>query len=186
MKRLQLFLLLIPLTAPAMAAQTSWHSLASSSAIDWTASWQGTPVKGQFKHFTVTGQIDAAHPADGTLKLVVDTSSISAASSDVTRALHGKEWFGVSDFPQALFKGTLKGAPGEMTLQGNLQIKGHEKTLSLPLTLTRQHAELRLQGNFTLDRTDFGIGTGQWQSGSMIATEVHVHFSILMAPGEAG
>lgn len=186
MKRLLLLLSLMLLTAPALAAPASWHSLAASSSIDWTASWQGTPVKGQFKDFTVTGHIDAAHPADGTLELVVETGSINAASSDVTRALHGEQWFSVADFPKAQFKGMLKGTPPAMTLQGSLKIKGHEKTLSLPLTLTRQKDQLLLQGNFTLDRTDFGIGTGQWKSGSMIATEVHVHFSILLAPGESG
>jgi len=186
MKRLLLFFPLLLLTAPALAAPTPWHSIAASSSIDWTASWQGTPVKGRFKHFTVTGHIDGAHPVGGTLKLVVETASISAASSDVTRALHGEEWFGVADFPQALFEGTLNGTPPEMSLQGDLRIKGHEKKLSLPLTVSRQNNELSLQGNFTLDRTDFGIGTGQWQSGSMIATEVHVHFSIMLAPGEAG
>jgi len=186
MKRFLLLLLLMPLTAPAMAAPTAWHSLADSSSIDWTASWQGTPVKGQFERFTVTGHLDASHPADGTLKLVVETASISASSSDVTRALHGAQWFGVAEFPKALFTGTLEGEPRAMALQGSLRIKDQEKKLSLPITLTRQHDDLRLQGDFTLNRTDFGIGTGQWKSGSMIATEVHVHFSILLVPGEPG
>lgn len=186
MKRFPWLLPLLLLAAPALSAPAPWHSVAGSSSIQWTASWQGTPVKGRFKQFTVTGHLDAAHPAGGTLKLVVDTASVSAASTDVTRALHSAQWFGVEHFPKARFQGTLHGDPGALTLKGTLTIKGRDKTLAFPLTLEHGKDGLRLQGDFTLDRTDFGIGSGQWKSGSMIATRVHVHFSVLLARDPAG
>ncbi|MGA7966730.1 MAG: YceI family protein [Gammaproteobacteria bacterium] len=186
MKRFSLLLPLLLIAAPALSATTDWHLLAQASSIHWTASWQGTPVKGQFKRFTITGHLDAGHPAGGTLKLVVDTASISATSSDVTQALRGAQWFSVADFPLARFTGTLKGTPGSLTLQGTLHIKGHGKKLSLPLTLRHEKGQLQLEGNFTLDRNDFGIGSGQWRSGSMIAPKVRVNFSIRLAPGNSG
>lgn len=186
MKRFRLLLLLVLLAAPAFGAPANWHSKADSSSIGWTARWQGTPVKGQFKRFTVTGRLNASQPDGGTLKLIVDTASVSAASADVTRALKGAQWFAVGDFPKARFEGTLQGSGKSPTLQGTLRIKGHDRPLSFPLNLSKDGADLRLQGEFTLDRTDFAIGSGQWKSGSMIATEVHVHFSILLVPGHAG
>ncbi|MGH8128834.1 MAG: YceI family protein [Gammaproteobacteria bacterium] len=187
MNQLRLLLPVILLaSAPALSTTTSWHSIAAASSIQWTARWQGTPVKGQFKHFSVTGHVDADHPAGGTLKLTVDTASVSAASPDVTRALHSAEWFGIADFPAAQFTGTLEGTPKSLTLQGTLQLKGHSKKLALPLTLTHDNGHLQLQGNFTLERNDFDIGSGQWRSGSMIATTVHVRFSIRLASGTSG
>lgn len=187
MKRLRLLLPIVLLVAaPVFSATTAWHSVAAASSIHWTARWQGTPVRGQFKHFTVTGHVDTAHPAGGTLKLIVNTASVSAASSDVTRALHSAEWLGVADFPQARFTGTLQGAGQSLTLHGTLQLKNREKKLVLPLALKRDNGQLQLQGSFTLDRNDFGIGSGQWRSGSMIATAVHVNFSIRLAPDHPG
>lgn len=186
MKRFSVLLSLLLIAAPALSATTDWHLLAKDSSIHWTASWQGALVKGQFKHFTITGHLDADRPAGGTLKLVVDTASISAESSDVTQALRGAQWFSVADFPQARFTGKLEGSPGSLTLQGTLHIKGHGKKLSLPLTLRHKKDQLQLEGNFTLDRNDFDIGSGQWRSGSMIAHKVRVDFSIRLAPGNSG
>lgn len=186
MTRLRILVPLMLLAAPAFSASTAWHSVAGPSSIRWTASWQGTPVRGQFKDFTVTGHLDAAHPAGGTLELIVDTASVSAASSDVTHALHGAQWFNVNDFPKARFQGTVEGDPGALTLKGTLTLRGHDEALAFPLALSRGKHGLRLQGEFTLDRTAFGIGSGQWESGSMIATRVHVHFSIVLAPDGSG
>lgn len=186
MKRFPFLLPVLLLAAPAFSAPVAWHSVAGSSVIEWTASWQGAPVKGRFQRFTVTGHLDAAHPAGGTLKLVVDTTSVSAASADVTRAIHGAQWFGVDHYPKARFQGTLQGHAGALTLKGTLTLKGHGKALAFPLTLSNEKGGIRMQGDFTLDRTDFGIGSGQWKSGSMIATEVHVHFSVLLARRASG
>ncbi len=187
MNRLRLFTsLLLVLSAPAFSATTAWHSLADSSSIGWTARWQGTPVKGQFKRFTVTGHIDAAHPAGGRLLLVVDIASVSVASSDLTRALHGAQWFGVANFPQARFTGGLENESKLLILRGILKLKGHDKKIVFPLELTHKNGDLLLQGKFTLERNDFSIGSGQWKSSSMIAAKVRIRFSIRLVPDHSG
>lgn len=184
MKRFHpLLVLAILLCAPAVAAPSAWHSVPDTSTIKWTARWMGTPVHGGFKRFRVSGLVDPAHPADGRLQLVVETAGVYASSPDITRALRGTEWFDVSAFPGARFTGTLADKAGHLILEGSLRIKGHTKKISFPLKLERQGRRLRLQGHVLLDRTDFGIGSGQWHSGSMIAIPVTVQFSILLVPG---
>lgn len=182
-----LFLLLLVFAAPAPAAGTAWHSLAGASSIEWTAHWQGNPVKGSFGKFTIAANgLDAAQPGGAALSMDLDTRSVTASSPDVTQALLGAAWFAVAKHPTAHFKGNLVRRSGHLQAQGRLSLKGHERALSFPVRITSKGKNLLLEGQFTLQRSDFGIGTGQWSSGDTIAEQVEVRFSVLMAPGTAG
>lgn len=180
-----LFLLLLAATMPALAATPpTWHSVAGSSTIDWTAHWQGNPVKGGFKQFTIRAQnLVPTHPAGATLSMQLDTTSITASSPDITNALRGAAWFAVKQHPQATFTGTVKHGTNGLKADGRLELKGHQQPLSFPLQVRRKGDGLLLEGHFDLRRTDFGIGAGQWRSGKVVARDVQVRFSVLMNSG---
>ena len=188
MKNLRPFLVpLILAAAPAFAAGTPWHSVAASSSITWVASWQGNAVKGRFSKFSITAsQLDPQKPAGAHLHMSLDTRSITAGSPDITQALRGVEWFAVDKHPTASYEGHIVEPNGKPELDGKLKIKNHSRPLRFPLTITPQGKNLLLKGQFTLQRNDFGIGTGQWSSGKTIAHTVTVKFSVVIAPGHAG
>lgn len=187
MKSLRPFLaLLILAAAPALAAGTPWHSVAASSSITWVARWQGNAVNGGFSKFSImANKLDPQKPAGARLHMTLDTRSITAGSPDITQALRGAEWFGVYKHSTASYEGDIVDSKGHPELVGKLRIKAHSKALRFPLTITPQGKNLLLKGHFTLQRNDFGIGTGQWSSGKTIAHTVKVKFSVVIAPGHA-
>ena len=179
--------LLFLLVSPALAAGGNWHSVNGSSSIRWIADWQGNAVKGGFDKFTITARgFDPTHPAGAELSMKLDTASITAASPDVTQALHGAEWFDVNKHPQADYTGKIVQDKGHLEAHGDLQLKGQRKALDFPLSIKRQGGHEVLSGQFEMQRNDFGIGSGQWNSGKTIAFTVKVKFSITLAKGDAG
>ena len=179
--------LLCLLASPALANTGNWHSVDGSSSIGWVANWQGNAVKGSFKKFTVTARgLDPAHPSGASLSMKLDTGSITAASPDITQALHGADWFNISQYPHADFTGHIRQNKGRLEAEGQLQLKGHKKTLDFPLSVTQQGSHLILKGHFEMQRNDFGIGSGQWSSGKTIAFKVQVKYSITLAKDNAG
>lgn len=182
MNRVAIAMLAAAAAAPALAAAPHWHSLHGAGTLEWTARWQGIPVKGAFPDFTVTGAFDARNPAGGKVEVAIDTRTVATASADVTRAIRGKPWFDTAEYPQARFTGTFAKEPNGLALRGTLQLNGRSRELSFPVHLRRQAAgRVLLSGGLRLDRGDFAIGTGQWKSGALIASTVTVNFSVVLA-----
>ncbi len=175
-------LILLFAAPPAWAAPVAWQVQSATSKIGFTAYWQGQPVKGHFPQFQLTARLDPAHPAGGTLKLDIATARLTAQSPDIARAIRGKAWFDVKDYPEASFtsESLAKRTDGTLLLRGKLRLKGHEKTIAFPLKITRDDGKLKLSGKLTLDRSNFAIGTGQWANDKMIARKVNVSFSLVL------
>lgn len=180
-----LFVLLCLLASlPAWAAPTTWQAKSGTGQIEFTAWWNGTPVKGHFPAFTLKATLDADQPAGGAITLHIDTRKLKAQSADITRAIRANAWFDVKHHPEAGFdSASLSTLPnGTLVLRGTLRIKDHEKTVSFPIELDQTDHALTLSGRVRLDRSDFAIGTGQWAGGSVIAHKVDVHFNFVLVP----
>ena len=179
--------LLFLLASPALANGSDWHSVGGSSSIHWIANWQGNPVKGGFGKFMIkASSLDPSQPAGARLSMTLDTNSVTAQSPDITQALQGAEWFDIGKHPQAHYTGKITKHNGGLEAKGKLHLKGYEQTVDFPLTVTRKDNDLILKGHFTLQRNDFGIGSGQWSSGKTIAFKVEVKFSIILTKDHAG
>ncbi len=179
--------LLFLLASPALASGSNWHSIDGSSSIAWVANWQGNPVKGRFGKFTIkAGGLDPSKPVGADLSMTLDTNSVTSQSPDITQALQGAEWFDINKHPQARYTGQIAPKNGDLEVKGKLHLKGHEQTLNFPLTMAQQDGHIILKGHFTLQRNDFGIGSGQWSSGKTIALKVEVKFSITLTKDHAG
>lgn len=176
-------LVLLAAAIPAWAAPVAWQAKPGAGQVEFIAAWNGTPVKGHFPDFSINAKLDPDHPAGGTITLRLDARKLTAQSADIARAIRGKAWFDVKDHPEASFTSTsLASGPDQLKLHGKLEIKGHEKTVSFPLKLIHHGNTLELRGQLTLDRTDFGIGTGPWAGDSVIAHKVIVKFDFVLAP----
>ena len=123
-------------------------------------------VRGKFGAFQ--GTIDASGGApklDGS----VDVSTIDTGEANRDGHLKGAEFFDVDQYPQITFHGTTTeaGADGQVTLKGEITIKGVTK----PLELTGELAEngqdpwgnerIGLELSATIDRRDFDLTWNQ-------------------------
>ncbi len=65
---------------------------------------------------------------------------------------------------------------------GVLTIRDAAKPVVLPFTLEKAQSGTRARGELVIDRTDFGVGQGQWASPQLVAHEVTIRFDLLAAP----
>ena len=61
--------------------------------------------------------------------------------------------------------------------RGTLDIKGKRRNADVPFRLGEIGGKPVVSGSFTLDRLDYGIGTGEWSDTRWLGAEVKVEFS---------
>jgi polyisoprenoid-binding protein YceI len=62
-----------------------------------------------------------------------------------------------------------------------LTIRGTAKKLTLPFTLDVSGTTATAKGEINLNRTDFGVGQGDWSSGAYVGLNVGVTFTLVAA-----
>ena len=132
-----------------------------------TVDWVGKKITG-----THSGTIDL-QSADITIendiitggKFVIDMTSMAVTdlsgkgAQKLAGHLKSEDFFGVEAFPTAtlvITDVTKAGLRNELTVTGDLTIKGETQSVSFPATLTADKAEAQL----FIDRTKFGIKYG--------------------------
>lgn len=183
MKRWLLPIALLALI-PAAAAAADWRMDPTASELTFVVSYQGSPAPGAFKRFDTQLRFDPARPADGTLRVTVGLASIDMGSTDLNQAASAPEWLDLDKFTEAEFQSTAikHAAADRYVAHGTLRLKGAQKVIEVPFTWKRDGKAATMTGALSLDRTTFGVGTGQWASGDTIGTEVKVKFHVRLLP----
>ncbi|WP_159021347.1 YceI family protein [Formosa sp. L2A11] len=142
-----------------------------------TIEWKGAKPTGE--HFGTigikTGELNTEDGAIESGTIVIDMNSITALDLEGDKKLNleahlkgtvaGKEgdFFNVNEFPTATFKitGVATNEAGKTILSGNLKMKGIEKNVSFPVTVTSEGDSLSLVcETFVIDRTQWKINFG--------------------------
>ena len=174
---------LLVASGAALAAPRSL--IAAKSRIDFSVKEMGVSVSGQFRTFSATIDLDPAHPQTSKAEVSVDIGSLTTGDADADAIAVDKPWLNKIDFPKATFKSTSvrSTAPDRYEVQGTLTIRGRSRALSVPLTTAAQaDGSLVASGAFSIKRTDFSIGGGEWNEGDLVADEVPVTFRLLLGP----
>ncbi|TYK67922.1 YceI family protein [Comamonas sp. Z3] len=145
--------------------------------LEFTATFEKTPVTGVFKDFSIRFDFDPQQAADSHLNVRIRVSSADMSSKDINQAIAGKDWFDFARYPEAVFETReILGTAGtdRHLARGTLLLKGVRQPLALPFSWKPE--ERLLEGQFLTRRTLFGIGTGQWQGSDAVGDEVKVKF----------
>ena len=116
-------------------------------------------------------QLDAQKIEDSTVRLQIATKSFTVVDPgesekdrrDVQATMEGEKVLDVAKFPEITFtssgiSGAKKNAEGwELTISGKLKLHGVEKTVSFPLRVQTESAQLRGEGEISILQTDYGI-----------------------------
>jgi polyisoprenoid-binding protein YceI len=175
--------LLLLIAAPAYTAD--WKSVPSGSKLEFIATFEKTPVPGEFKEFDARLRgFDPAKPG-GSLEVVIKTTSADMGVSDVNKEIRNKEWFDYAAHPQAEFRSTeLRRVEGNRyAARGTLTLKGARQPVEVPFTWTPAAGGAVMEGEFTVKRGAFGIGTGEWAASDTIGADVKVRFKVRMGKG---
>ena len=176
-------MLLLLGTDAAFAAD--WRMDPAQSRLAFSASYQGEPVPGVFKRFDTRLRFDPMKPTDSRLEVTVKLPSADFGSGDINDAIREPEWFDFARFPEARFVSTdiRQTAPGRYVARGTLSLKGASQALAVPFTWKASGKSADMKGEMKLNRTTFGIGSGEWTSGDLIGLDVQVTFDVHLKSG---
>jgi polyisoprenoid-binding protein YceI len=170
---------------PHAALGADWKMDPAASKLEFIATFEKTPAPGVFKEFDTRLRFDPEKPAGGSLDVVIKVTSADMSIADVNKEIRGKDWFDYAGFPQAEFHSAdLRRAEGNRYLaRGTLSLKGAKQQVEVPFTWTPSASGAVMEGEFTVKRGAFGIGTGEWAASDVIGADVKVKFRVTLRKG---
>jgi polyisoprenoid-binding protein YceI len=146
----------------AQAANTATYTFsAADSKVDFVGAKITGKHEGGFKTFSGTVNVPDGKPELGSVKVEIDTSSLTVDEPKLTEHLKTPDFFDVAKFPKASFTSTAiapSTEPGKThTITGNLELHGVTKSISFPASVRVQGDSVESDAEFVINRKDFGI-----------------------------
>jgi len=177
------FLSLGALAAP--AAAQPWEMVPGESRLTFTATAQGQALQGRFESFTADIDFDPAAPGEAEIVITIPLETATMGASDVDREVKGQTWFHIEEYPKATFTVTdLAPTGGDgYDLAADLTLRGTTVPVTFPVTIAVDGDTATAAGEVVLDRSNYGVGQGQFTSPDTVAFEVTVAFTIVAKAG---
>lgn len=153
----------------------------AGSEIAFTVSQMGVEVSGRFSRFDGAVEFDPARLDAASASINVDIASLTTGDADADAVALEEAWLNQPGFPKASFVSSkLKALGGDRyEASGNLSLRGKTRPLTVALTITAaKGGALNATGTLSLNRSDFGIGGGEWNEGDLVANTVPVNFRL--------
>lgn len=153
----------------------------SAGEIKFKASQEGVTLQGMFNDFAANVKFDPAQPEVGTVKVSVDVRSVSTGTPSANELIKSADFFDAAAFPQATFEATEFHAQdaGHYVAKGTFSLKGHSVTLPVTFVTTVGPLGRWFDGTFTISRTLFKVGQGEWSDTSTLDDPVQILFHIV-------
>ena len=162
------------------AAAAHWSIDPENSRITFHAKQMGATVKGRFQRFTVDIVFDPADLSSASATVKIEIGSVDSRNEDRDAQIRGPDWFDAANHPIGLFETRdfehLGGS--DYLARGTLTLRGTTKALDLPFKLDIADNRAQMTAEITVNRTQFGIGTGQWTDTAVVADEVLIEIAV--------
>ncbi len=137
---------------------------ATISAENTSLGFVGSKPNGE-SHTGGFGEFSGTIEMDGeTLKKIaveIQTASLFTDAAGLTTHLKNTDFFSVNQYPTAKFESTsIEGSGDAYTVKGNLTLLAETKEISFPVTAGVTDGQLKLNGEFKINRMDFGMNYG--------------------------
>jgi len=168
------------------AAATQYATLDSqASSVTFAYSQMNVKMEGRFGELKAAElSFDPATPETAKVQIEVALASVDAGYAEANTELAKDEWLALNTHPVASFTSNKVQALGGNNYQliGALSIKGVTKEVTAPFTFKEDGNAGVFEGRFTLQRTDFGVGEGQWKDTSIVADDIVITFHVVATP----
>ena len=187
--RLAVCLLAICLTHTGLAqtglAETGvWQSDPTDSSLEFAAYYEGERLPGRFQRFSATLEADQNGSVPQRLRVEVTMASANMNDDEVNAELLGAAFFNTAAFPTAEFESSaIRSVDGGWLALGTLRIRNRTRTIELPFSWKVDGGSAVLDGELSLSRTEWGVGSGDWADTSSLADRVDLHYRAAFAPG---
>ena len=121
----------------------------------------GLHVNGSFKGLKGNMFFDKANLPMSSFNVSVEVATVNTGIEARDNHLKKEEYFDVAKYPEISFASTKisnSTKEGELFLEGDITIKGVTKSISFPFTATLKGNDYLFEGEFILNRRDFGVG----------------------------
>ncbi len=188
MKTLTILSAFFLLTSPLAIAQKAWNIDKSHTSVSFGIDHFFSEVTGKFKSFNGDITFDPNNLTTSSVTFTIDVASIDTDESDRDEHLKSADFFNESEFPTITFASTSfkKVDDKNYKVLGKLTMRGVTKDITLPLQITGRMDNPWKEGyeimgiaiNTTLNRTDYGVGTGSWAATAVVSDDVDVKISM--------
>jgi len=163
-----------------LPAQAAWCVKPDRSKLEFSATWEGTEIGGEFRHFVPHIQFDPADLSSSNFEVDIDVTSAHTGSRDRDQGLAEADWFDFNQFPAARFRTVSFDRLGnsQYVARGQLELKGVKRPVAINFSWKTIAGGALLEGSAKLNRLDFGIGQGEWASDDIIGLAVRVSFDV--------
>ncbi|MCJ8157435.1 YceI family protein [Sphingomonas sp. LaA6.9] len=147
--------------------------------LGFTASWNGEAINGRFDRWRAAIRFSPDALGDSRIRVTVDLASANTEDSQRDDSLKSSDFFDTASHPTATFTARdIRDLEGDRyEARGTLELRGVSKPATLRFTLRIDGDKARVSGTSRIDRTDFGVGQGEWAATDAIAAGVDIAFS---------
>lgn len=171
-----------------------WVVDAPHTEINFSVKHFFTPVTGTFDDFELTLDYDAEYPENSRVDVRIAVASVNTGNEKRDNHLRTADFFAAEEHPYITFHSTSvsRKSDGTLVARGPLSIRGITKEVELPFKLLgvqpipEQMREMlggareiaSFQMSTTVDRGDFGVGTGSWAATMVVGGEVTIEILV--------
>lgn len=175
-------------TLPLRVAASTWELDPAHSRVGFKVRHMMiTNVRGEFRDFQGTLQLDEQEPARSTVRVTIQAASIDTGVEKRDEHLRSADFFDAANFPVLSFEstGASPAEAGTMRLKGTLTIRGVTREVLLTVDgptahVTDLRGDLRMgaSASTTIDRREFGLvwnkalEAGGWAVGEEVTIEL--------------
>lgn len=169
---------------PPQKQATAWNILSEKSRIVFLVDLYGSAMEGVFPDFNGEIFFDPDDLTSSSAKIEIKILSAKTGDDSRDSELQKPVFFNTAEFPKAIFEArTFEHLGGnEYQAFGDLSIKGVSKNILLPFTLAIDEKAdpktAKMNASLSLNRLDFSIGEGEWESGDTLGHEVDIQITL--------
>ncbi len=172
MKRVQLFFIL--LITILLSSFTLYNSIEWSVSENYSIKFTSDNPSGIFSSFKGKILFDPQSLATSKVELVVDVNSINTGNGMKNKHALSDDWFDVEKYPEITFRSSeFKENGTGFLVHGIMTIHGVSKEITIPFQFTNN----TFISSFTINRTDFNVGTTKGMS-ARASTELTIDIKV--------
>lgn len=147
---------------PELAGPPPSWTIQPGGSLRFSVDNAGTALNGRFANWRGDIVMDPDVPETAAITITVDLASASLGDATQDSMLRGGDFFDTTAFPQATWRSTAvrQISGNRYEADGTLSFKGVNRSQRIIFTLNGEGGSRSVQGNATIDRNAFSIGTG--------------------------
>lgn len=159
----------------ALAADGTFPLTGDNTKVEFTGTKKEGKHDGGFKKLSGTATVTGSDPTTAKIEVTIDTASLYSDNPKLTDHLKAPDFFDVKTHPTAKFVSTKVEKSGDKyVVHGDLTMCGKTKPIHFPATISASGGAFKLDAEFKLDRTQFGMTYGKGKIDDQVTLKVKV------------